>query len=347
MERLVDIKEVKDFMRSLNTTDIRVKKVLSKIQLLHNKYLNELMFYLVEGVIQIDDLFNMDINNRSIQVFLESLEKSTDTLLSRKKFYNEKLRTFITYSDLIKDKNSISNLFISKTLLTNKNFQVTFLLDELGVKNNSFKSVQDVFKIYDKIFFEPDVQQDIANIYNLCNLIESNFNIQGVINFTNYLMNQISSYAFIIDNESRYYKDLSTHTFLGMILRQLYNFQRFQNINENISLTILEMATDFDNDTNKEGAFTVNRLKNLDFYSYSYFFSRENYAEEKMLLEVLQNIINLRYNFLCKIYGTTYFDVDLINRETLIYNHIITFFDKVYNLSMKIIGKLKNTLPNV
>jgi hypothetical protein len=109
MERLVDIKEVKDFMSSLNTTDIRVKRVLSKIQLLHNKYLNEIMFYLVEGIIQIDDLFNMDINNRSIQVFLESLAKSTDTLLSRKKFYNEKC---LKKTDVQEYIDSIKDLFI-------------------------------------------------------------------------------------------------------------------------------------------------------------------------------------------------------------------------------------------
>lgn len=350
METLISQEKVELFIKTLDLTNPNIKSTLSAIQFLHPQYLEQIMFYLSEEIIIISDLYSMDINNISMKTYLKALEVSTDSYVSYKEIYKVKLNSMPQYVNFLKSKklNSL-NLLRRQLLNTSSSVYTTyFLIDEYGIKDNSFKNVGLVTNIYDTLFFKSEVQAIISDILLLSNTFELQFGFQGLNVFCESLVNKIGDYAFIDDKNGGIIDvNLGTQTLLGFILREQYYDLPYTDISTNMNFMLNEMARDYELDTTKNGFFTLEKLLAKSSYKYETLFQSNIINREKNFITDLCKIIFIRFVFGATIYNSDYFSDTFITNETEKYNAIISIFEKFHLLSMTMIRLLKSELPAI
>ena len=68
---------------------------------------------------------------------------------------------------------------------------------------------------------------------------------------------------------------------------------------------------------------------------------------EEFIINRLARIMQLRYQFYSRIYGTPYIQSSVVTNETTIYNGIIDLFRDAKSLSVTLKTLLDETFPNI
>ena len=82
-EKLTNEVELNNYLKTLDLNNRDVKRVLSALQMLHPKFLESMLNLLVIGKINIVDLYDKEINNKSAPLILSAaLASGSETLLN-------------------------------------------------------------------------------------------------------------------------------------------------------------------------------------------------------------------------------------------------------------------------
>lgn len=348
MESLVTQEKIKAFIASLDMTDASVKSILASLQFLHPQYLEQVMFYLSEDLVNINQLYGMDINNNSIKIFLKSVEENTNSYISYKNIYQAKLDSLPGYKEYLKNKKSNTLQLMIRQLIniSSPKYTTFFMIDEYNIKSNTFKSINTVNQIYDDIFFKSEIQILISQVSIRANEIQMQYGLNGLADFCGTLINQIGEYAFISNVDGKEIEiELGTDSILGFIAREQYYDLPYMNLLNNMNFILNEMAQDYTKDTSKSGVYTVKKLM-TDFSLTNIFKANIINREDKFLTDLVR-IIFIRYVFMCQVYGASYFTAAEIQLEKDRYTAIISLFELINSLCMEMIHHTKLAYPKI
>ena len=339
-EKLTNEVELNNYLKTLDLNNRDVKRVLSALQMLHPKFLESMLNLLVIGKINIVDLYDKEINNKSAPLILSAaLASGSETLLNHIEHYRRNIKSRPSYTSFINTKRIEANKTLSRSLIPANTFYVHYLIDEMRYVPNSYIDNSSIMKKYDLVVFSPAVQNKFAQLSTLSNALKNTYGITDMPKFNTDLTEQIFSYRFLKPDDGSIYYNLNSDTLVGWILRDMYLDIPYMNLVENMNYIFNEMGKDYATDAARLGVPTINRLITNPNYSYKTVFSSGSVDREETFLNELSRAVNLHYTFYTKLYGTAYFNV---TTEIAVFEKIIEYFNMVKQMCMVIINEMKD-----
>lgn len=344
-EKLNSEIDLNNYLKTLNLNDVNVKKVLTSIQILHPKYLEQLVYLLVIQKLDITTLYNKEINNHSAPLIIsEAMGSGTQTLVNFVEYYRDRTKSLPMYKSFMATKSTEAPRTLSRMLIPSEKFYVKYLLDELGFTQNSYVDNSALMHKYDLIVFSPVIQAKFAQITNIVQELKNSFGIVKMEEFNESLMEQIFTYRFLKPDNGSIDYDLNSDTLIGWIMREMYLDSIYENLVDNMNVVFTEMGTDYGVDIPKNGKYTIDRLLLDDKYSYAKIFENGFVDREKTFINELSAAINLRYTFYVKLYGITFYNQASINNAENVFEKIVEYFDTTQKMCVLIINELKTFL---
>lgn len=128
-------------------------------------------------------------------------------------------------------------------------------------------------------------------------------------------------------------------TAIGWLMRELFQFLKYNNLGENINWVTKEMATEYDLDVAKNGLYTMKRL--LQDYTWERLDTVTTITE---FMDLFSKIYFLRITLLT-VYGNIFFSQEIINKELSIVNdNILPFLNLI---RLEITGFLSDLMSNL
>ena len=343
-ESLVSSSQLNNYLKTIDMNNAGNKKVLSSIQLLHPRYMEEVLYFLITGIIVIEDLHDKDINNISAKVIIDGATGSQDSLKAHLDYYRDLLKNNPKYKQFNTTKHGETSLMIAAMLKSSDRFQIEFLVDELGNLAGSFPSVSEVTTMYEDTFDAPENQALVARCLFEAELLRDTYGITNFVVFHDRLMQQIKQNKFLKSvNVSSVRNDISETTIVGWIVRGLFNYSRYSNIIENMNSSLLTMASTFKEDNNGLGLgkYGLDKMLAEPQNTYNSVFSTTTSAREDSWLLSLFSVIHVRRVLKGEIFDGVFYPMDEVEYELELYSVMNDYFKEVQNMCLLFIESMK------
>lgn len=327
--------ELKEWMDTLDMTNNSTKRVIAGIQLLHPQLLSDITYYLAKGFTTIDIVAALDINNSTIEILLNSIKVNMDIPLNRVIFYKNVVKGMDSYKRFMLEKTANNQLFISRFSVSPYRLARKIIIDNLGLRENTYRSLVEVRRIYDGITKLPSVLLIISNALAKATAISNNpdYNFSNFINLHNKIIKDIKDYYFIYtDNVNALPLKCKYEEVVGRIARDAYLDIPFDGLIDNSERIFNAMASHYDTDVNKLGIPALNEL--MLSCKWNYITAPSNIAlPDSNIINDIQFNTLLFYTFVTKIYGATYFDITLVNAQTKLFVKMQEYFSIIAELT--------------
>jgi hypothetical protein len=322
---LVNKTDLDAYLSTLDMTNPDIKRVIAALNTIDTSILNTIMYYLVYGQLEINSLYTMPISNESMKLLITSVENGQNTLVSKYTYYRNKIKAFPTWIQFEKDQMANAGLRITRRSVSAIRFCTQIIFDTLNIIPGSYYDVNIVRTNYMALVNGSVAQTLLAAAKNNISEIKASFNLD-ISPLMNALTTATNNSYFVYSNEGTIPIKGGFDTINGYIYRKSFLDVIYENYVDNITSFTKEMATDYANDTTKDGTFTINRLMADPNYSWQSIFNQALIANEADFINAFRKVVFLRYVLFTKIYGSAFFDSKLIATEVSTYNALINFF---------------------
>lgn len=242
--------------------------------------------------------------------------------------YNANKTTYINNIANLNIVGAVTTFNYSETLETSDNvlYNVTYMPNTGSLvvyKNGILQLLNNNYALNTPTaieFYLPNLPTDIISV-----IYSTNTNTLPTLNLIKTTaINEINLYKLIYTTLNINPLNIPHTCIIGWLMRNLFTFQRYHALGDNINWITQEMATDYNDDVPKNGIYTVKRLL------LEYTWDRLDTATTiEGFLSLFSRIYFLRISIL-SIYGNTFFAQESINKELSIINdNIIPFLNDI------------------
>jgi hypothetical protein len=334
-ELLITQNELDDYLTGLDLTDPVNNRVFNAIQLLTPALYNDVLYYLVIGKITVPQLNSISINNAAVKMLIDSIVKSDDSSLARKRIYQNFQDDIPAYKWFVKRMNETSPQFFYRTTQPNSAFITIVSLDKTGVDRKKFTGLFDAKTQYNKIV---EISRRSAEYDALIGYAQ----IQGYDSFVSLMNAEINQFRLLtVEGTTLRSQVAYNDSVLGYVLRGVYTDPFRVNLMDNMDYALMRMVDKFDVDANKFGIVGIRASWENNTWDFA--FAAPNSRD---FIQRLGQVSYIRY-VIPFLYGSTFFTQDEIDTAKAEHTKI-TSGDRTGNglldLAYKYLIKLTATL---
>ena len=339
-ESLITNTELSNYFTSLDKTDVEIRRILAGIQMLHPQTMNSLMYYLVNGIIDITLFSDREVNNWTADAAIRDAELTSDTIVNRLEFYRKNLKGLQGYKDFLDTSVLDNGNRVSKFLIAKREIVAFIDIDIFGNRPGSFKSVLEVMRQYDSLIDDQEVRDFIDLLDIKSTSISStipNFKILHDI-----IIKRINNYVFLEAENGEIVTNMTTDCIVGMVTRGIFDDLYFRNYINDVTGILKHQGVMYDDDIPKDGVYSINKLLATEEYDWNKTFPvNSDRFDAVETLNAIGKTMLLRHQFVTKFYGSPYFSNATILAETQIVNEMSLYFRLARELCIIVLKKCK------
>jgi hypothetical protein len=301
-ELLLTQNELDAYLSSVDLSDPAINSVFNSIQLLTTNNYNDILYYLVNGRLTIQQLIQTPINNATARNLIAAAEQGGSTILARKKFYQNflsKLPSFIAFGN---DMKSVLSTYMYFLAYPSSNFVKTVEIDSTGLSTTKFNGIAPIKEKHNQILAYCKAQPQWSALTAYC----SRYNLNSLLAIFD---KELNTYEMISTADRKYLslRASAKDSICGYAIRGLYGFSYRVYYAEYLDYIVSQMAAKYDQDAAKNGAVGLRYAQTLNNWDV---LPRSSTASE--LIKNLGQLYMVFYKF-PSIYGSSYFTQAEIN----------------------------------
>jgi hypothetical protein len=324
-EGTISNSDIQEWVNTLNGTDDRVQKVLGAIQLLDGNLLQQLVYFLINGVFDISDLYTMNINNTTIRnkLAIYDINDNKTAIIQ----YKNKIKTFTSYTNFINEMNGKTADRFTIASLSPFRIAVSKTIDPLGITDGSVSSVTVLMAAYNQIINDASLITLQNSIVSQAAAIQTKYNYKRLNNLVTNFFKKIADYYFIFTNDNSLGLKINYTDLEFYIAKGGFKQVKYTRFIENFMSALNGMALYYGADETKDGSYAVNQLKNNVSFGSS--FTDTTILSSSLFENQFNYTTFVRMNLYSTIYGSAFFnDISTVKEE---FDSIISLFDNMYN----------------
>jgi hypothetical protein len=315
--------DIQEWVNTLDGTDNRVQKVLGAIQLLDGNLLQQLVYFLINGVIDISELYTMNINNTTIRNKLSTYDLNDNkTAITQ---YKNKIKTFASYNALIDEMNGKTADRFAIATLSPFRIAVSKVIDPLGITDGSVSSASVLMTAYTKIITDPTLVLLQNNIVSQAAALQTKYGYKRLNNLVTNFFKKIADYYFIYTTDNTLTLKVNYSDLEFYIAKGGYKQSKYTNFIGNFMNALNGMVVYYPDDTVKDGAHAIEQLKNN--VSFSSAFSDTTILSSSLFESQFNYATFVRINLYSNVYGSAFFSDTVAVKEE--YNSLIALFNNM------------------
>lgn len=323
-EGTISNSDIQEWVNTLDGTDTRVQKVLGAIQLLDGNLLQQLVYFLINGVFDISDLYTMNINNTTIRNKLATYDLNDNkTAITQ---YKTKIKSFASYTNLINEMNGKTADRFATASLSPFRIAVSKAIDPLGITDGSVSSVTVLMSAYTQIINDSSLVALQNNIISQAAAIQTKYGYKRLNNLVANFFKKIADYYFIFTTDNTLSLKINYTDLEFYIAKGGFKQAKYTGFIENFMSALNGMVLYYNADETKDGSYAVNQLKNNVSFGSS--FTDTTILSSSLFESQFNYATFVRINLYSTVYGSAFFNDTATVKEE--FDSIISLFDNMY-----------------
>jgi hypothetical protein len=150
-ELLLTQDELDSYLSGVDLEDPANNRVFNSLQLLTTNNYNDLLYYLVNGKITLQQLYTTPINNASARNLIATAEQGGDTILANKRYYEAFLKSLPSFRAFSDDLATSMGTYMYLISYPSDSFIRTYIIDSTGLDPTKFSGVAPIKEKYTNI----------------------------------------------------------------------------------------------------------------------------------------------------------------------------------------------------
>lgn len=324
MEITITKDDLRTYIDTLDLKNNNIARIVSNLQLLSPDILMKVFSALISRQMDITRLVGVPINDRSMSLLLESLEIDNSPSINRYEFYKNVINTSEGYLNHVAEIRANKFERIKNLMIPTYRLSKSIDIDTLGLDKTKYHSIVEVKKKYTEVVNSPIIKEKDAKLRAATLLLQEapyNFNISRI---TDNIIESVRDYGLIHTEDNTIPFTYTKNSIVGWIRRGSYEYSIYDNHHINKNIVILKMVEGYDDDVVKLG-FNNLLTSYKGMNTWRSLFSDDS-IRNNLLPERFEELVNMYYIFLGKVYGSTYISESILNEINSTYLVILQYF---------------------
>lgn len=332
---------IDEYVSALDPNDVDVQRVLSGMQVIHPRLVEELFLLLINQRIKISQLYPLPFNDASISTFISAVDRASSVSedIARARNY---IKTIPRYHEYTTDNFRDARFRIGRVISTPKNNFSDVNVDIYGIDRKAlFTSVSEVQNKYTKIIGSTPAIMDARS--KLMMAVRNLTPIANVDALTTRLISKISSLYFVYSSNGVIRNSGEEDGILIWLLKRRHIDITVTDSRNSLTSALTAMSPFINHESDPTYVKALQRALELPENSWTDVFNG-NTNDEASILKDLTRTVFLRYVLPCKIYGSSLLPMQLLSTLTSHYNLINKWLEALYDYASVVSLHIKDKI---
>lgn len=332
---------IDEYVSTLDPNDVDVQRVLSGMQVIHPRLVEELFLLLINQRIKISQLYPLPFNDASISTFISAVDRASSASedIARARNY---IKAISRYREYTTENFRDARFRIGRVISTPKNNFSDVNVDIYGIDRKAlFTSVSEVQNKYTKIIGSTPAIMDARS--KLMMAVRNLTPIANVDALTTRLISKISSLYFVYSSNGVIRNSGEEDGILIWLLKRRHIDITVTDSRNSLTSALTAMSPFINHESDPTYVKALQRVLDLPENSWADVF-RGNINDEASILKDLTRTVFLRYVLPCKIYGSSLLPMQLLSTLTNHYNLINKWLEALYNYANVVSQHIKDKI---
>lgn len=301
-ELLLTQNELDSYLSNIDLSDPAINSTFNAIQLLNTQNYNDLLYYLVNGKVDLSALLQIPINNASVRNVILAAEIGGDTVLARKRQYEKSVKLLPGFVAFTKEMNAAMSTYMFLSSYPSSGFVKTVEIDSTGLSSTKFNGVASVKQKYSETLATSKLGAAWSGLQEFCAS-------RGLNRLLKIVEKELAAYEVVASSDGRSLplRAGAKDSLCGYAIRRIHEHCYRPSYASYMEYIFRQMAGSYDSDLSRTGAPGIAAARSLNSWD------RLPLAEDAQTLIYNVGLYYMVHYRFPLIYGTTHFtkqDVD-------------------------------------